>query len=60
MCHLGQQRRFRMEEGYFVFYGFILCLIFLLLPSPCHEAFTATHHTEELCSQKLRRVPSGL
>lgn len=25
--HLGQQRRFGMEEGYFVFDGFILCFV---------------------------------
>ena len=28
MNHLGQQKPFRMEAGYFVIYGFILCLIF--------------------------------
>lgn len=30
MNHLGQQRRFGMQEGYSAFYGFIACLVFSL------------------------------
>lgn len=50
MNHLGQQRRFGMQEGYSTFYGLIVCLVFSLPILPArHESFSATCHTNELC-----------
>lgn len=60
MNHLGQQRQFKMEEGYFSLLWLYPLPHFLTTHSPWNETFSATCHANALCSQKLRRLALGL
>lgn len=49
-----------MEEGYFRLVWLYPLPHFLTTHSPWKETFSATCHTNALCSQKLRRLTLGL
>lgn len=56
--HLGERRRFGMEEGYFAFYGFILCLIFSLPILPAMK-LSQPPVTLTNCVLKVKEVDCG-